>query len=78
MIRHECGLLGIYGHEEAARLTYFGLYAQQHRGQESAGMAVTDGKTVIYCKHTGLVNTVFTKARLERMSGKKAGIGHVR
>ena len=42
MIRHECGLLGIYGHEEAARLTYFGLYAQQHRGQESAGIVTID------------------------------------
>ena len=42
MIKHECGVFGIYDHEEAARLAYFGLYAQQHRGQESCGIAVND------------------------------------
>ena len=41
MIRHECGLFGIYDHEDAARLAYFGLYAQQHRGQESCGMLIS-------------------------------------
>lgn len=75
----ECGVVGVYNNGDIDTMAmYFALHALQHRGQESAGMAVTDGKTVIYCKHTGLVNTVFTKARLERMSGKKAGIGHVR
>ena len=44
MIRHYCGLFGISGHAEAARLSYFGLYAQQHRGQESAGIATWVGK----------------------------------
>ena len=43
MIRHSCGLVGISGHQEAARHAYFGLYAQQHRGQESAGIATWDG-----------------------------------
>ena len=43
MIKHECGVFGIYDHEEAARLAYFGLYAQQHRGQESAGIVTFDG-----------------------------------
>ena len=42
MIHDECGLLGIYGHADASRLTYFGLYAQQHRGQESAGIVSID------------------------------------
>ena len=42
MIRHYCGLMGIYDHEDAAKLTYFGLYAQQHRGQESAGIVTID------------------------------------
>ena len=42
MIHEDCGLFGIYGHVDAARLTYFGLYAQQHRGQESCGIAVSD------------------------------------
>ena len=46
MIRHECGLFGIYDHEDAARLAYFGLYAQQHRGQESAGIVTLDADGV--------------------------------
>ncbi|HVO83981.1 MAG TPA: amidophosphoribosyltransferase, partial [Syntrophobacteria bacterium] len=42
--KEECGIFGIYGHEDTARLTYFGLYALQHRGQESAGISVGDGR----------------------------------
>jgi hypothetical protein len=44
--RDECGIFAVYGHEEAAKLTYFGLYALQHRGQESAGIVASDGKQV--------------------------------
>ena len=43
-LREECGVFGIFGHEDAARITYLGLYALQHRGQESAGIVVSDGK----------------------------------
>jgi len=75
--RDECGVFGIYGHPEAANLTYLGLYALQHRGQESAGIACSDGKTIHVEKAMGLVNDVFTEARLRRLPGETA-IGHVR
>ncbi|MFQ5960226.1 MAG: amidophosphoribosyltransferase, partial [Candidatus Methylomirabilales bacterium] len=75
--RDECGVFGIHGHPEAANLTYLGLYALQHRGQESAGIACSDGKTVHLEKAMGLVADVFTEARLRRLPGKIA-IGHVR
>ncbi len=78
MIRHECGLLGIYGHEEAARLTYFGLYAQQHRGQESAGIVTIDEKGLLHeHKGMGLVPDVFAEANLQALPGTIA-LGHVR
>jgi amidophosphoribosyltransferase len=75
--RDECGIFGIYGHPEAANLTYLGLYALQHRGQESAGIACSDGKTIHVEKAMGLVADVFTEARLRRLPGDIA-IGHVR
>ena len=53
--KHECGVCGIFGHEDAAKLTYFGLYALQHRGQESAGIVASDGKKVSIHKAMGLV-----------------------
>ncbi len=78
-LHEECGVVGIFNNGDIDTVAmYFALHALQHRGQESAGMAVTDGKKITYCKHSGLVNTVFTEARLDRMKGKKAGIGHVR
>ncbi|MDR1777403.1 MAG: amidophosphoribosyltransferase [Desulfovibrio sp.] len=77
MIRHECGLFGIYGHEEAARLTYFGLYAQQHRGQESAGIVSSDGDAIFEHKGMGLVPDVFAEGDLQRLPGSTA-LGHVR
>ena len=55
MIRHYCGLFGIYKHEDAARLAYFGLYAQQHRGQESAGIVTINNGTMLDYKGMGLV-----------------------
>jgi amidophosphoribosyltransferase len=77
VIRHECGLFGIYGHEEAARLAYFGLYAQQHRGQESAGIVTTEGGAVFEHRGMGLVPDVFSEADLHRLRGRVA-VGHVR
>src|SRR5213593_2401834 len=76
-LREECGVFGIWGHPEAARLAYLGLYALQHRGQESAGIVATDGEGLRLEKGMGLVNDVFTDERLERLSGDGA-MGHVR
>jgi amidophosphoribosyltransferase len=73
----QCGLFGIFGHPEAARLTYLGLYSLQHRGQESAGIVAGDGKSMRLEKGLGLVNDVFTDERLEGMAGDRA-MGHVR
>lgn len=75
--RHECGVCGIYGHEDAAKLAYFGLYALQHRGQESAGIVASDGKHVTLHKDMGLVPEVFTEQSLQKLSGHMA-VGHVR
>jgi len=75
--REECGVFAVYGHPEAAKLTYFGLYALQHRGQESAGIVASDGKTVREHKAMGLVHDVFNEAKLNELKGHLA-IGHVR
>ncbi|HEX7088165.1 MAG TPA: amidophosphoribosyltransferase [Vicinamibacterales bacterium] len=75
---HEaCAIFGIYGHPEAANLTYLGLYAMQHRGQESAGIAAADGQRVVVTKDVGYVADIFSSARLEKLSGH-AAIGHTR
>lgn len=76
-LKEECGIFGVYGHEDAAKLTYFGLYALQHRGQESAGIVSSDGKTVLEHKGMGLVHDVFNEAVLSRLKGHLA-VGHVR
>ena len=76
-IRHHCGLFGIFGHPEAAFLTHLGLYAQQHRGQESAGICTTDGTRIARHAGMGLVNEVFTKDALGKINAPVA-IGHVR
>ncbi len=73
----QCGLFGVFGHPEAAHLAYMGLYALQHRGQESAGITVGDGKRLRLEKGMGLVSDVFTEARLDALPGDRA-IGHVR
>ncbi|MCL2123554.1 MAG: amidophosphoribosyltransferase [Desulfovibrionaceae bacterium] len=77
MIRHYCGLVGISARPEAARHAYFGLYAQQHRGQESAGIATWDGSALHEYRGTGLVPDVFNEAGLQKLPGDYA-IGHVR
>ncbi len=73
----ECGVFGIYGHPEAANLAYLGLYSLQHRGQESSGIASTDGERIYSHKGMGLVADVFTEEDIERLHGS-AAIGHVR
>jgi amidophosphoribosyltransferase len=75
--RDQCGLFGIFGHPEAARLTYLGLYALQHRGQESAGIAASDGVKIRVHKAMGLVNDIFDDQALDGLEGDRA-IGHVR
>jgi amidophosphoribosyltransferase len=75
--KDECGIFAIYGHEEAAKLSYFGLYALQHRGQESAGIVVSDGKKVVGHKAMGLVPDIFNEEVLNSLKGDIA-LGHVR
>jgi amidophosphoribosyltransferase len=75
--KDECGIFAIYGHEEAAKLTYFGLYALQHRGQESAGIIASDGKHVTEHKAMGLVPDTFDEQILNKLKGHIA-LGHVR
>ena len=77
MIRHYCGLFGIYHHPDAARLSYFGLYAQQHRGQESAGIVTINDGVMIDYKGMGLVPDVFSEEILQSLPGDTA-IAHVR
>jgi len=74
----ECGVFGVYAPgEDVARLTFFGLYALQHRGQESAGIAVNDDGTILQHKDMGLVPEIFNEVVLNHLKGKIA-IGHVR
>jgi amidophosphoribosyltransferase len=76
-MHEECGIFGVYGHPEAANLTYLGLYALQHRGQESAGIASSDGEVITFHKEMGLVADIFSEDILARLAGNIA-IGHVR
>jgi amidophosphoribosyltransferase len=76
--RDECGVFGIYAPElDVARLTYFALYALQHRGQESAGIASSDGSHIITLRDTGLVSQVFDEEKLRGLTGNMS-VGHVR
>ena len=75
--RDECGVFGIFGHPEASNLTYLGLYALQHRGQESAGIAASDGVQIRHSKAMGYVNEAFNGETLATLPGHQA-IGHVR
>ncbi|MBI4354833.1 MAG: amidophosphoribosyltransferase [Candidatus Omnitrophica bacterium] len=76
-LKEACGLFGILNHPEAARLAYLGLYALQHRGEESAGIVSSDGKEIHSHKGMGLVGDVFSEETLELLPGN-AAIGHVR
>lgn len=76
---HECGVFAVFGHPNAAVLTYYGLFALQHRGQESAGIVTANGSNTPFIRHVdmGLVSQVFSPADLDRLKGTRA-IGHVR
>lgn len=75
--RDECGVFGIYGHADAARLTYLGLYALQHRGQESCGITSSNGSELRLERAMGHVADAFDQSTLDRLPGASA-IGHVR
>lgn len=75
--KHYCGVFGVYGHPNAAELTYYGLYALQHRGQESAGIVTSDGKQFHAHKGMGLVSQVFKGSILQELAGSIA-VGHTR
>ncbi len=76
-MKEYCGVFGIYNNPNAAYYTYLGLYALQHRGQESAGIAVTDGNKIAYHRDFGLVSSVFKDENLKRLTGHVA-VGHNR
>jgi amidophosphoribosyltransferase len=76
-LREECGVVAIHGHPDAARQVYLGLYALQHRGQESAGIASADGQRLANIKGMGLVSEIFTDDVLAKLPGSMA-IGHTR
>ncbi|KPC77129.1 amidophosphoribosyltransferase [Thermoactinomyces vulgaris] len=76
-LNEECGVFGIIGHADAAQLTYYGLHALQHRGQESAGIVTTDGQKFSVQRGTGLVTEVFNNNNIKQLLGS-TGIGHVR
>ena len=79
-IHEECGVFGIYGPREAglASLTYYGLYALQHRGQESAGIVLNDDGVFTACRDVGLVSEVFTPEKLKSLGSGRIAVGHVR
>jgi len=78
MKKEYCGLFGIYGNKEAARMTYFGLYALQHRGQESAGIVTWDGEKIREQKGMGLVADVFNERHLSKELKGSIAMGHIR
>lgn len=78
-LREECGVFGVsVNYTEAAEITYNGLLALQHRGQEAAGIAVEKDHMILYHKNTGLVSEVFSKDVLDRLPSSKMAVGHVR
>ncbi|WP_284036812.1 amidophosphoribosyltransferase [Neobacillus sp. 114] len=76
-LNEECGVFGVWGHKDAAQLTYYALHALQHRGQEGTGIVVNDGNTLKVVKGEGLVTEIFTADRMAELTGNTA-IGHVR
>ena len=76
-LNEECGVFGVWGHEDAAQISYYGLHALQHRGQEGAGIVTKDSKGLHVHKGEGLVNEVFSGDEIENLTGN-AAIGQVR
>ena len=76
-LNEECGVFGVFGHPDAPRLTYYGIHALQHRGQESAGICASNGERFSYHRGMGLVTEAFSNNELEQIKGSMA-IGHVR
>lgn len=76
-LNEECGVFGIWGNEQSAQISYYGLHALQHRGQEGAGIVTTDGEGLKVVKDEGLVNEVFSDENLASLTGH-AAIGQVR
>ncbi|ULT57421.1 amidophosphoribosyltransferase [Neobacillus drentensis] len=76
-LNEECGIFGVFGHQDAAQLTYYGLHSLQHRGQEGTGIVVSDGKKLTGVKGEGLVSEIFTTEAMKDLEGS-AAIGHVR
>lgn len=76
-LNEECGVFGIWGHVDAAQITYYGLHSLQHRGQEGTGIVVSDGKKLKGAKGEGLVTEIFTSDVMAELKGTSA-IGHVR
>ncbi|SDK36992.1 amidophosphoribosyltransferase [Sediminibacillus albus] len=76
-LNEECGVFGIWGHEKAAEVAYYGLHALQHRGQEGAGIVTSDGESLNLHKGSGLINEVFEQDEFARLKGS-AALGHVR
>lgn len=76
-LNEECGVFAIWGHEQAAELTYYGLHALQHRGQEGAGIVTSDGDRLHAHKGNGLITEVFQEGQIDRLKGNGA-VGHVR
>src|SRR3954467_12275445 len=77
-LNEECGVFGIWGHIDAAQITYYGLHALQHRGQEGTGIAISDGDSVKVVKGEGLVTEIYTSEAMKELKTGKAAIGHVR
>ena len=71
-LNEECGVFGIWGHEDAAQISYYGLHALQHRGQEGAGIVTKNGKGLHVVKGEGLVNDVFSGEALKSLTGHAA------
>src|SRR3954464_6134804 len=76
-LHEECGVFAVYGHPEASNLAYLGLYALQHRGQESAGIAASDGERIRVSKSMGHVAEALDNTKLAQLPGQMA-VGHVR
>ncbi len=76
-LKDKCGVFGVFGHKEAVYLTYLGIYALQHRGEESAGIVASDGRKMTHYRAMGHVQDVFNDTALAQLAGDRA-IGHVR